>query len=159
MIGAGKRVNMTLCFSQEQGAAVYRATKGAKKGRVFISPFVGRLDDIGENGLDLIANTLKMYLTGDKHVQVLSASVRSMEHFLESLELGADIITAPLSILKEWKALGMPLARKEKTPRNLKPIAYKKIPLSKPWTKYNIKHPLTDKGLARFSEDWNKLIK
>ena len=52
----GLRVNLTLCFSQEQAAAVYAATKGAKKGDVFVSPFIGRLDDRGENGMDLIAN-------------------------------------------------------------------------------------------------------
>src|SRR5512138_3298823 len=51
---AGLRVNMTLCFSQEQAAAVYGATRGAAKGRVLVSPFIGRLDDRGENGIDLI---------------------------------------------------------------------------------------------------------
>src|SRR3989344_4765192 len=75
----GIRVNMTLCFSQEQAAAVYAATKGAKD--TFVSPFVGRLDDIGENGMDLIKNILKMYQGGDHHVSVLTASVRNMDHF------------------------------------------------------------------------------
>ena len=60
----GMRVNMTLVFSQEQAAAVYAATLGAKKGDVFLSPFVGRLDDRGENGMDFIANTIKMYERG-----------------------------------------------------------------------------------------------
>ncbi|MFN3480604.1 MAG: transaldolase family protein [Thermodesulfovibrionales bacterium] len=59
------RVNMTLCFSQEQAAAVYAATRGAKRGDVFVSPFIGRLDDKGENGMDLIGNILKMYKKGD----------------------------------------------------------------------------------------------
>ena len=49
------RVNMTLCFSQAQAAAIYAATKGAAKGDVFVSPFVGRLDDRGENGMDFLA--------------------------------------------------------------------------------------------------------
>ncbi len=70
----GLRVNMTLCFTQEQAAAVYSATAGAKKGDVFISPFIGRLDDRGENGMDLIENIQKMYGTGDGHVEVLTAS-------------------------------------------------------------------------------------
>ncbi len=52
---------MTLCFSQAQAAAVYSVTKGAEAGNVYISPFVGRLDDIGQNGLDLIANIIKIY--------------------------------------------------------------------------------------------------
>ena len=72
----GLRVNMTLCFSQEQAAAVYAATRGAKKGQVFVSPFIGRLDDIGENGMDLISNILAVYKQGDGHVEVLTASVR-----------------------------------------------------------------------------------
>ncbi len=60
----GLRVNLTLCFSQEQAAAVYAATRGAKKGEVFVSPFIGRLDDRGENGMDLIAHILRMYGKG-----------------------------------------------------------------------------------------------
>src|ERR1700732_1350750 len=67
------RVNMTLCFSQEQAAAVYAATKGTKEA-VYVSPFVGRLDDRGENGVDLIGNIKKMYRSGDGHVHVLAAS-------------------------------------------------------------------------------------
>ena len=63
-IGLGLRVNMTLCFSQAQAAAVYAATRGARKGQVFVSPFIGRLDDRGENGMDLIANILRMYAKG-----------------------------------------------------------------------------------------------
>ena len=63
---AGIRVNMTLCFTQEQAAAVYAATSGAKKGDVFVSPFIGRLDDIGQNGMDLIKNTASMYKKRDR---------------------------------------------------------------------------------------------
>ena len=55
----GMNVNMTLVFSQQQAAAVYAATRGASRGQVFVSPFVGRLDDIGEKGVDLISNILK----------------------------------------------------------------------------------------------------
>ena len=67
-VAEGMRVNMTLCFTQEQAAAVYGATKGAKKGDVFVSPFVGRLDDIGENGMDLVKNILESYRLGNGHV-------------------------------------------------------------------------------------------
>mgnify|MGYP001580833609 CR=1 FL=1 len=149
LIREGMRVNMTLCFSQEQAAAVYAATKGAKKGDVFISPFVGRLDDKGENGMNLITNILRMYNDGDGHVEVLTASVRSLEHFLYALNLESDIITVPLSILKEWAGTG---------PR-LKAIKYSEIAISKPWTGYNIAHELTEKGMQKFSNDWNELIK
>lgn len=151
-IKEGIKVNMTLCFSQEQAAAVYSATKGAKKGDVFVSPFVGRLDDIGENGMDLIKNILKMYKDGDSHVEVLTASVRSLDHFLNALKLGSDIITAPLSILKEWVEEGMTIP-------NLKTIEYTKINLSNDWKDYNIADELTTKGIQKFSTDWNELIK
>jgi transaldolase len=116
----GMRVNMTLVFSQAQAAAVYAATKGANKGDVFISPFIGRLDDRGENGMDLIANIVKMYSQGDgsssakatggRHVEVLTASVRSLNHLLQAIALGSDIITAPFNILKEWAGAKFPIS-------------------------------------------------
>ncbi len=152
LIKEGMRVNMTLCFTQEQAAAVYAATKGAKKGDVFVSPFVGRLDDVGENGMDLIANILTMYNRGDGHVEVLTASVRSLEHFLYALKMQSDIITAPISILREWAETGMI------TPQ-LRSIKYSEIKISKSWTKYNLFHKLTEKGIQKFSNDWNELIK
>ena len=92
----GFRVNMTLVFTQEQAVAVHGATLGATKGNVFISPFVGRLDDRGEYGMDLVENILKMYGSANSHVEVLTASVRSIDHFTEAIRLGSDIITAPL---------------------------------------------------------------
>jgi transaldolase len=73
------RVNMTLCFSQEQAAAVYAATKRSKE-PVYVSPFLGRLDDRGENGMDLVRNIKKMYAVGDNHVHVLAASIRHLNH-------------------------------------------------------------------------------
>ena len=73
------RVNMTLCFSQSQAAAVYAATKGSKD-PVYVSPFVGRLDDRGDNGMQVVENIEKMYGQGDGHVQVLVASLRKIEH-------------------------------------------------------------------------------
>ena len=159
-IKEGMRVNMTLVFSQEQAAAVYSATKGAKKGDVFVSPFVGRLDDRGENGMDLIKNIIQMYKAGDGHVEVLSASIRSLFHTVKTIELGADIITAPLKAYTEWTDAGKP----EKTLNikyqisNLMPIEYKDISLDKPYLEYNIAHELTDKGLEKFASDWNNLI-
>lgn len=160
-VQAGMRVNMTLCFSQEQAAAVYAATGGANKGQVFVSPFIGRLDDRGENGMDVILNIQRMYAQGDGHVEVLTASVRSIEHFMYALKLGTDIITAPYEVLKTWGEKGMPLPGEAYLydAKLLKPIPYKEIKLDKKWEDYDIRHELTTKGMERFSEDWKKLIK
>lgn len=155
----GMRVNLTLCFSQEQAAAVYSATLGAKKGQVFVSPFVGRLDDRGENGMDLIENIITMYKEGDGRVEVLSASIRSMDHFMYALKLNSDIITAPFKVLKEWGEKGMPMPSLDFVyASNLKPISYETIGLEKPWQEYNVNHELTDIGMERFSDDWNQLV-
>ena len=156
----GIKLNITLCFSQEQAAAVYAATRGAKKGDVFISPFIGRLDDRGEDGMSLIKNIMKMYEGGDDHVEVLAASVRSYDHFLRSLQLKADIITAPAKILREWAKKRKPMPDKNYKYKSgtLKNIPYKNLDLSKPWNKFNIKHELTEKGIESFNRDWNSLI-
>ena len=155
------RVNLTLCFTQEQAAAVYAATRGAKKGDVFVSPFIGRLDDRGENGMDLISHILQMYKKGDGHVMVLTASVRKMDHLLYALKLGSDIITVPFNVLKEWGEKGMPLPKNDYVydSGSLKSIPLKEIGLAKKWETYDIRHNLTDKGMERFSADWNALIK
>jgi transaldolase len=155
------RVNMTLVFSQEQAAAVYAATRGAKKGQVYVSPFVGRLDDIDERGMDLIANIIQMYKQGDGHVDVLTASVRSTEHIVEAMGLGTDILTAPLKVLNEAKSeILNPKFETNSNIQNskLKSIPYRSIDLNKPWQEYNIQHDLTAKGLEKFATDWNSLI-
>lgn len=159
-VAAGMRVNMTLCFSQKQAAAVYAATKGAKKGDVFVSPFVGRLDDRGENGMDFIKNVIKMYEVGDGHVEVLTASVRNLDHFLYATKLGSDIITSPFKILKEWAEKGMLLPNENflYNSGDLKEIPYEEVDLNKDWHEYDLSHPLTDAGIERFSSDWNALI-
>ncbi len=160
-VKAGLRVNMTLCFTQEQAAAVYAATRGAKKGDVFVSPFIGRLDDRDENGMDLIANILGMYRDGDGHVEVLTASVRNFDHLQYAIKLGSDIITAPFKILKEWGEKGLPVPGDDYRydQHGLKEIPYKKLGLDKKWEEYDISHELTVKGMERFSADWNALIK
>ena len=152
-VKSGMRVNLTLCFTQEQAAAVYAATQGAKRGDVFVSPFIGRLDDRGENGMDLISHILKMYKKGDGHVMVLTASVRKMDHLLYALRLGSDIITVPFNVLKEWGEKGMPLPKGDYVydSGNLKAIPFKEIDLAKKWETYDIRHELTDKGMERFS--------
>ncbi len=141
-------------------AAVYAATQGAKKGQVFLSPFIGRLDDRGENGMDLIANVIRMYQKGDGHVEVLTASVRNIDHFLYALKLGSDIITAPFEMIRLWGEQGLPVPGDEYRydTKGLKPIPYREIELSRTWESYDIRHDLTDKGMERFSADWNALI-
>jgi transaldolase len=155
------RVNMTLCFTQEQAAAVHVATRGAKRDNVFVSPFVGRLDDRGENGMDLISNILRMYKKGDGHVELLTASVRNFDHHLYALKLGSDIITAPFKVLKEWGEKGLPIPGNDYVynSQGLKAIPYKDINLEKDWQDYDIRHELTVKGMEKFSADWNSLIK
>jgi len=157
----GIRINMTLCFSQEQAAAVYTATRGAKKGGVYVSPFIGRLDDRGENGMDLIAHILRMYREGDGHVEVLTASVRNIDHLLYALKLGSDIITVPFKVLKEWGERGLPIPGDDYVYDQgaLKSMPFKEIDLTRNWSEYNIYHELTDKGMEQFSADWNKLVK
>jgi transaldolase len=160
LTGEGRRVNMTLVFSQSQAAAVYAATQGAGAGDVFLSPFIGRLDDRGENGMDLIKNILAMYAAGDGHVQVLTASVRSMEHFLCALACGSDIITAPAKVLLAWAEAGKPVPGPDYAyaSAGLTPIPAETLSLDKPWQDYAIGHALTDSGLVKFAADWNSLI-
>lgn len=160
-IQAGMRVNLTLVFSEAQAAAAYAVTIGAKKGEVFVSPFVGRLDDIGQNGLDLIKNIKELYENSDRHVEILSASIRTMDHFLGSLLYGADIVTAPYKILKEWGETGMPIPNENDVVKlsTLALIPYQNSDINQDWRKYDIQHDLTDKGLEKFAADWNNLIK
>lgn len=111
----GKMVNVTLCFSPLQ------ALLAAKAGAAFISPFVGRLDDIGENGMDLVGDICHIYDTFQYPTEVLVASVRNTTHILEAAKIGADVVTTPPKLIHEL---------------------------------YN--HPLTEKGLNQFLEDWKK---
>jgi transaldolase len=109
-------VNVTLCFSAAQ------AILAAKAGATFVSPFVGRLDDIGQNGLELIADICTIYNQYEYfNTQVLVASVRNPIHIVESAKMGAHVATCPPSVLKQLAG-----------------------------------HPLTDKGLATFIDDWKK---
>jgi len=161
----GIRVNLTLCFSQDQAAAVYGATKGTAV-PAYVSPFVGRLDDRGENGMDLIRNIRKMYEAGDGHVHILAASIRHLDHLLATFALGADLVTVPGKVLEEWAAKGFPVAGKDftykgETPeRNaLKPLVYKPLNLDEPWQQFDIAHELTTKGILRFVEDYRSTLK
>lgn len=156
----GININMTLCFLQEQAAAVHMATIGAKRGQVFISPFIGRLDDIGIEGLDIVKNISQMYKEWNSHVMVLGASIRNLDHLFGCMKLEADIITSPMNVLSMWaKEYGVEkdIANFVFQSSSKTPILYKNLE-QKNWQEYNIQHDLTDKGLAKFSSDWKNLF-
>ena len=119
--GDGTKVNVTLCFSAAQ------ALLAAKAGATYISPFLGRLDDIGQNGMELIADIRMIYDNYDFDTEILAASIRHPIHVVEAAKLGADVMTAPpkiihmlfnhpltdagiASFLKDWKASGQKIA-------------------------------------------------
>ncbi|MFC1663066.1 transaldolase family protein [Patescibacteria group bacterium] len=160
-LASGMRVNITLVFSQEQAAAVAIMGKNANQGDVFLSPFVGRLDDRGEDGMELIKNIITMYRENNSPVEVLTASIRSIEHLKYALALRSDILTAPYKALKEWvdNDRYLPDNDYQYPASGLKPIPVKSLDFSQSWDKYDLKHELTDSGLDKFAADWNKLIK
>ena len=90
----GRMVNVTLCFSANQ------ALLAAKAGATFISPFIGRLDDINIDGLDLIADIRQIYDNYGFETQILAASIRTANHVSECAKIGADVMTAPPSVIK-----------------------------------------------------------
>ena len=91
----GSMVNVTLCFSANQ------ALLAAKAGATFVSPFVGRLDDNGSNGMELISDIRLIFDNYDFKTEILVASVRSAVHILEAAKIGADVCTAPTKILMQ----------------------------------------------------------
>ncbi len=111
----GAMVNVTLCFSPAQ------ALLAAKAGATFISPFVGRLDDIGSDGMGLIDQICEIYANYDYRTEVLVASIRHPMHVVEAARMGAHVATMP--------------------PKTLRQL---------------YQHPLTDKGLKAFLDDWAK---
>lgn len=112
----GIRVNMTLCFSPLQ------ALMAAKAGAAYISPFVGRLDDISQPGMDLIEQIVTIYDNYNYSTEVLVASVRTPMHVVESALMGAHVATIPYKVMEQFS-----------------------------------RHPLTDKGIETFLEDWKKV--
>lgn len=115
LIGDNHRVNVTLCFS------VAQALLAAKVGATYISPFIGRLDDIGLDGLELIAGICEVYENYGYDTKVLAASIRSPRQVADCARIGAHVATVPPAILHQL-----------------------------------VRHPLTDKGLAAFLDDWKK---
>ena len=161
----GIRVNMTLCFSQDQAAAVYAATRGAKEA-VYVSPFIGRLDDRGDNGMDVVRNILKMYQAGDHHVHVLAASIRHLDHLLCSFALNAELTTVPGKVLEKWATQGSRLPDGsfvyqgiDPQGQALKPIEYKALDLNAPWESFDLRHELTREGIQKFVADYESTLR
>jgi len=113
--GKGIRMNQTLCFSAPQ------ALLSAKAGATYISPFLGRLDDIAAVGMDLIRDICEIYRNYGFKTQVLAASIRNPLHVVDAAKAGAHVATMPFAVLQQL-----------------------------------MKHPLTDIGLKKFLEDWQK---
>jgi transaldolase len=114
----GVRVNVTLVFSANQGLLA------AKAGASFISPFIGRLDDIGQRGMEVVEDLVKIRDNYHLKAEVLVGSIRHPQHVLEAAKVGAGIATMPPEIMEKM-----------------------------------IHHPLTDSGLRRFLDDWEKAKK
>lgn len=168
-VKGGGKVNMTLVFDQTQAAAVYSATLPTFQ-PAFVSPFIGRWDDRGFRGLDLVKNIVKMYKDFDnkrnehrQHVEVLAASIRSLDHFYASIFLGADIVTIPMSIIREWidQERWVPDEKYRIDTQGLHAIIYQELAYHDDYTQYEIKKEegsLLDEGLAKFVNDWNSLL-
>ena len=109
------KVNVTLIFSVSQ------AIIAAKAGAAYVSPFVGRLDDISSSGLDLISDLSEVFMNYGFHTEILVASIRNPIHLTESAKLGADVATLPYSVIMQL-----------------------------------FNHPLTDSGITKFLNDWNR---
>lgn len=90
----GHKLNVTLCFSAAQ------AILAAKAGATYISPFIGRLDDIHLDGMDLIADIREIYDNYGYETEILAASIRTVNHIVDAAKIGADVITAPPSVIK-----------------------------------------------------------
>ncbi len=112
----GVKVNMTLVFSLNQ--ALFAAQAGA----AFVSPFIGRIDDIGYDGLSVLADIVECYNYYGFETEVIAASIRHPLHVVEAAKIGADIVTVPFAVLKQM-----------------------------------VNHPLTDLGIKKFLEDWEKI--
>ena len=111
----GLRVNVTLIFSPTQ------AWLAAKVGAAYVSPFVGRLDDVGTTGMNLVREIVDIFDNFEYSTEVLVASVRNPIHIVEAARMGADVVTVPSAVIEQ-----------------------------------SFKHPLTDIGLAKFLQDWEK---
>lgn len=110
--------------------------------------------------MSFIKNVIQMFADTDGHVQPLVASVRSLDHFLYSIKLGASLITAPGKILHQWAENGMALPDDtyvyDAGDKILLP--YEAHDLSADWRSFDLSHPLTTSGIERFANDWNAVL-
>ncbi|MFN7252071.1 MAG: fructose-6-phosphate aldolase [Anaerobacillus sp.] len=111
----GIKTNVTLVFSAVQ------ALLAARAGATYVSPFLGRLDDIGQNGLDLVAQIAEMFFIHNIETEIIAASIRHPMHVHDAAMKGAHIATIPFKVISQL-----------------------------------VKHPLTDQGIEKFLEDWNR---
>jgi transaldolase len=116
LVSDGIRVNVTLCFSSVQ------CLIAAKAGATYVSPFLGRLDDVGQPGMEVIRETRVIFDNYDIETEILAASIRHPRHVAEAAMLGAEVATMPTAVLKKL-----------------------------------LLHPLTDRGLDQFLNDWSRL--
>ncbi len=170
---------MTLVFDQVQSAAVYVGLRAANAKHEsdttppphFLSPFLGRYDDRGIMGLDIIKNIIKMYKgfngtlhTNNHPIQVLASSIRTLDHFYGAIFLGADAITTPLSVLRAWveDESWIPDGTYRIENNGLKSIVYEEVKLRSNFEDYQIERvdgSLLDAGVEKFATDWAALLK
>ena len=137
---------------------MYAATKGTKD-PAYVSPFVGRLDDIGQNGMDVVRNIKRMFSKGDGHVLVLAASIRSLEHLLYYFMLETELATVPAKILELWENKDFPMPDSQfqyKTSGN--PIPCEELDLGQARDAFNIQHELTRKGIEKIAADYRATL-
>ncbi len=114
----GVKINMTLVFSVNQSILAVKA------GATYASPFLGRLDDIGSDGMTLLSDIVTVYQNYGFKTQIIAASIRSPQHVVDAALIGADVCTIPYKVFTQM-----------------------------------VRHPLTDKGIERFLNDWKKVKK
>ena len=97
---------------------------------------------------------------GDKHVQLLTASIRTLDHLLYAIKLKSNIVTVPYRVLETWKERGFELPKSDYVYDipGLQQIPYKTLTLDNSWWQYNIKHDLTDQGVKKFWDDWHSRV-
>ena len=159
------RVNHDAVLFARAGRCRLRRDEGLKTASLRFS-FLGRLDDRGQNGVDLVRNIKKMYELGDAHVLVLAASIRSLNHLLGAFALQSDLATAPAKVWEEWASKSFPLPGQDfvyegldKNGARLQNIPYKPIDLNRDWESFDIHHDLTDKGIRQFVADYENTLK
>lgn len=169
------KLNLNLCFNQEQAAAVYAAADTVEtEVESLVSVFIGRLDDVNRDGTETLLNIMRMYAFLPKHVKVNASSIRDLDHFLYCLYLKPDYITAPMHVLKQWAESGMKvpgLAFEESVfgekaayfeslhEENLKGMNYKEFDFEKKWDEFNSEDELTIPGLQRYKDSLKALLR